>query len=106
MQDGIAAALSQLIADPARVLTAPATLDRLSHDFYWYSPILRPQLAAKKGDVAVQPVSADEVLAVMRNWESRPPRSMCFPTWRQSSSGRLTAFTKSTRGEGSSPGSD
>ena len=47
MQDGIAAALSQLIADPARVLTAPAVLDRLSHDFYWYSPILRPQLAAQ-----------------------------------------------------------
>jgi FAD/FMN-containing dehydrogenase len=66
MQEGIAAALSQVIADPARVLTAPAVLDRLSHDFYWYSPILRPQLAAKKGDVAVQPVSADEVLALMR----------------------------------------
>ena len=65
MQDGIAAALSQVIADPARVLTAPAVLDRLSHDFYWYSPILRPQLAEKRGDVAVQPVSADEVLAVM-----------------------------------------
>ena len=65
MQDGIAAALSQVIADPARVLTAPAVLDRLSHDFYWYSPILRPQLAAKKGDVAVQPVSVEEVLAVM-----------------------------------------
>jgi FAD/FMN-containing dehydrogenase len=65
MQDGIAAELSQVIADPARVLTAPAVLDRLSHDFYWYSPILRPLLAEKKGDVAVQPVSADEVLAVM-----------------------------------------
>jgi FAD/FMN-containing dehydrogenase len=66
MQDGIAAALSQLMADPARVLTAPAVLDRLSHDFYWYSPILRPQLADKVADVAVQPVSVDEVLAVMR----------------------------------------
>jgi FAD/FMN-containing dehydrogenase len=65
MQDGLAAALSQVIADPARVLTAPAVLDRLSHDFYWYSPILRPQLVAKKADVAVQPVNADEVLAVM-----------------------------------------
>jgi FAD/FMN-containing dehydrogenase len=65
MQDGLAAALSQVIADPARVLTAPAVLDRLSHDFYWYSPILRPKLAAKKGDVAVQPVNAREVLAVM-----------------------------------------
>jgi FAD/FMN-containing dehydrogenase len=66
MQDGVAAALSQVVADPARVLTASAVLDRLSHDFYWYSPILRPQLAGKTGDVAVQPVSVDEVLAVMR----------------------------------------
>lgn len=66
MQDGIAAALSQLISDPARVLIAPAVLDRLSHDFYWYSPILRPQLVDKTGEVAVQPVSVDEVLAVMR----------------------------------------
>ena len=66
MQDGIAAALSQQIGDPARVLTAPAILDRLSHDFYWYSPILRPKLASKIGDVAVQPVSVEEVLAVMR----------------------------------------
>ncbi len=66
MQDGIAIELSQLVADPGRVLTAPAILDRLSHDFYWYSPVLRPQLAGKMGDVAVQPVSVEEVLAVMR----------------------------------------
>jgi FAD/FMN-containing dehydrogenase len=66
MPDGVAAALSQEVADPARVLTAPAVLDRLSHDFYWYSPILRPQLAGKTGDIAVQPVTIDEVLAVMR----------------------------------------
>jgi FAD/FMN-containing dehydrogenase len=51
---------------PARVLTAPAVLDRLSHDFYWYSPVLRPLLVSKNGDVAVQPVSVDEVLAVLR----------------------------------------
>jgi FAD/FMN-containing dehydrogenase len=66
MPDGLAAALSQLVADPARVLTAPAVLDRLSHDFYWYSPILRPQLAGKVAEVAVQPVSVDEAVAVMR----------------------------------------
>ncbi len=65
MQDGIAAALSQVIADPARVLTAPAVLDRLSHDFYWYSPILRQRLADKTADVAVQPVNVEEVLAIM-----------------------------------------
>ena len=66
MQDGVVAGLSSIIADPARVLTAPAVLDRLSHDFYWYSPVLRPKLAHKHGDVAVQPVSVDEVLAVLR----------------------------------------
>ncbi len=66
MADGLAAELSQVVSDPARVLTAPAVLDRLSHDFYWYSPVLRPRLKDKNGDVAVQPVSVDEVLAVMR----------------------------------------
>jgi FAD/FMN-containing dehydrogenase len=66
MIDGLAAGLSSIVADPARVLTAPAVLDRLSHDFYWYSPVLRPQLVNKVGDVAVRPVSVNEVLAVMR----------------------------------------
>jgi len=66
MQDRLAAGLSQVVADPARVLTAPAVLDRLSHDFYWYSPVLRPLLKDKNGDVAVQPVNVAEVLAVMR----------------------------------------
>ena len=66
MQNGIAADLSELIGDPARVLTAAPVLDRLSHDFYWYSPILKPQLTDKRADVAVQPVSVDEVSAVMR----------------------------------------
>jgi len=36
------------------------------HDFYWYSPVLRPLLVDKTGDVAVLPVSVDEVLAVLR----------------------------------------
>ena len=47
MMDELAAGLSEVVADPARVLTAPAVLDRLSHDFYWYSPVLRPKLANK-----------------------------------------------------------
>ena len=41
-------------------------LERLSHDFYWYSPVLRPLLAGKNGEVAVQAVSVDEVLAILR----------------------------------------
>ncbi len=62
----LAAELSEVVSDPSRVLTAPAVVDRLSHDFYWYSPVLRPLLAGKTGDVAVLPVSVDEVLAVLR----------------------------------------
>jgi FAD/FMN-containing dehydrogenase len=64
MHERLSEGLSQII-DPARILTAPAILERLSHDFYWYSPVLRPKLANKNGDVAVQPVSVDEVLAVL-----------------------------------------
>jgi len=62
----IVAELSEIIADPRRVLTVPAVVDRLSHDFYWYSPVLRPLLADKCGDVVVQPISVEEVLAVLR----------------------------------------
>ena len=64
--EGLAGALAELIGDGARVLTAPQVLDRLSHDFYWYSPVLKPLLVDKVGEVAVQPVSTDEVLAVLR----------------------------------------
>ena len=66
MLSGMTAELSQLVADPARVLSAPAVLDRLSHDFYWYSPVLRPLLATKTGDVAVQPINTGELLAILR----------------------------------------
>jgi FAD/FMN-containing dehydrogenase len=66
MLEWLATELSKIIPDQARVLTTPAVLDRLSHDFYWYSPLLRPMLVGKNGDAAVQPVSVDEVLAVMR----------------------------------------
>jgi FAD/FMN-containing dehydrogenase len=62
----LAAELSKILADPARVLTAPSVVDRLSHDFYWYSPVLRPQLVNKTGDIAVQPIGVEEVLAVLR----------------------------------------
>lgn len=66
MREGLAEKLSVLIGDSARVLTAPAVLDRLSHDFYWYSPVLCPKLENKCADVVVQPLNTDEVIAVMR----------------------------------------
>jgi len=58
--------LAAQVADPARVLTTPAVLERLSKDFYWYSPVLKRQLAEKTGDIAVEAIDADEVLAIAR----------------------------------------
>src|ERR1700691_4590873 len=66
MHDRLAEGLSTIIENPARILTAPAVIERLSHDFYWYSRVLRPKLAHKTAEVAVQPVSVDEVMAVLR----------------------------------------
>jgi FAD/FMN-containing dehydrogenase len=58
--------LAALLGDAGRVLTQPQVVERLSKDFYWYSPILKPQLEAKHADLVVQPVSADEICAVLR----------------------------------------
>ena len=58
--------LPAVLGDASRVLTAPAVVDRLSKDFYWYSPVLRPALQSKRGDVVVQPVNVDEVRRVLR----------------------------------------
>jgi FAD/FMN-containing dehydrogenase len=62
----LATSLSELLADPARVLTQPQLVERLSRDFYWYSPILRPLLDGKHADLVVQPVSTAEVVATLR----------------------------------------
>jgi FAD/FMN-containing dehydrogenase len=61
-----ATALSALLSDPTRVVTHPQTVEQLSRDFYWYSPVLRKQLDGKVGDLVVQPISAAEVQAVLR----------------------------------------
>jgi FAD/FMN-containing dehydrogenase len=66
MPEFLADGLSKVVGDPARVLTSPAVVERLSKDFYWYSPVLKRQLQSKAGDIAVQPVSVEEVLAIGR----------------------------------------
>jgi FAD/FMN-containing dehydrogenase len=58
--------LIEFVGDAARVLTNPQLVERLSKDFYWYSPVLKPLLDDKRADVVVQPVSVDEMVAVMR----------------------------------------
>ncbi len=40
-------------------------VDRLSRDFYWYSPVLKKLLDGKRGDVVVQPVNDEEVRSVL-----------------------------------------
>jgi len=58
--------LASLVSDPARVLTHPPTVEQLSRDFYWYSPILRKQLDGKVGDIVIQPTTAAEVQEILR----------------------------------------
>jgi FAD/FMN-containing dehydrogenase len=62
----LASGLSEVIGDPSRVLTQPQIVERLSRDFYWYSPILRAQLDDKRADVVVQPISVEEIVATLR----------------------------------------
>ena len=66
MQEHLAKQLSEFILDPARIITSPPIVERLSKDFYWYSPILKRQLESKHGDIVVQPINVDEVIAVAR----------------------------------------
>jgi FAD/FMN-containing dehydrogenase len=66
MHESLRAALAEQLADPARVITAPAVVERLSKDFYWYSPVLKRQLEGKAGDLVVQPINEQEVLAIAR----------------------------------------
>jgi FAD/FMN-containing dehydrogenase len=62
----LAVALTKILGDATRVLTQPQVVERLSRDFYWYSPVLKAQLDGKYADVVVQPISADEICGVLR----------------------------------------
>lgn len=43
------------------IVTAGAEVERLSRDFYWYSPVLKRSLAEKLADVVVQPRNLAEL---------------------------------------------
>lgn len=62
----LAVELSEILGDATRVLTQAQVVERLSRDFYWYSPVLKPLLDGKHADVVVQPVTADEICALLR----------------------------------------
>jgi FAD/FMN-containing dehydrogenase len=50
---------------PERVLTSPQIVQRLSRDFYWYSPVLKKLLDDKVAEAVVQPISTDEVVRTL-----------------------------------------
>jgi len=62
--DGLIAELRALIG-AANVIDAGESLETLSKDYYWYSPVLKRQLEHKSADVAVRPGSQDELKAVV-----------------------------------------
>jgi FAD/FMN-containing dehydrogenase len=64
-------ALTACLASPDRVLTQPQTVQRLSRDFYWYSPVLKKLLDDKTAEAVVQPISTEEVVAVLRTCYQR-----------------------------------
>ncbi|GAA5237045.1 FAD-binding oxidoreductase [Verticiella sediminum] len=43
----------------------PLKVGRLSSDFSWFSPVLKEQLAGKRGDVVVRPRTEDEIRSVV-----------------------------------------
>ena len=48
------------------VLTDPSAVERLSKDFYWYSPVLKRQLEDKRADGVAQPTTVEQVAGVLR----------------------------------------
>jgi FAD/FMN-containing dehydrogenase len=58
-------ALNACVAAPQQIVTNAQTVQRLSRDFYWYSPILKKLLDDKVADAVVQPVSTDEVVRIL-----------------------------------------
>jgi len=66
MPDALAHAIPSLISDPSRYLTASAIVERLSKDFYWYSPVLKRQLEGKHADGVIQPIDVEEICNVLR----------------------------------------
>lgn len=47
------------------VITSGPSLDRLSKDFYWYSPVLKPRLESKVADLIVKPANREELALVL-----------------------------------------
>ena len=71
MTDADISGLEECVGDKERVITNPRTVQRLSRDFYWYSPVLKKKLESKTAEAVVQPVSVDEILSVLSYCNAR-----------------------------------
>ena len=47
------------------IIQEPQAVERLSKDFYWYSPILKRLLDDKRADVIIQPQSVEEIRKIV-----------------------------------------
>jgi FAD/FMN-containing dehydrogenase len=66
MSDLLSRSIPGLIADPQRFVTVPSVVERLSKDFYWYSPVLKKQLEDKRAEAVVQPLNVEEIRNILR----------------------------------------
>ncbi|MBB3111625.1 FAD/FMN-containing dehydrogenase [Paenibacillus phyllosphaerae] len=48
-----------------RLVTNPAQIDKLSKDYYWYSPVLAPLLKDKSADAVIVPQTVEEATEVL-----------------------------------------
>jgi len=49
----------QTLVGPDHVITTGESLETLSKDFYWYSPVLKRQLDDMRAEAVVRPGSTD-----------------------------------------------
>ncbi|MBV8278946.1 MAG: FAD-binding oxidoreductase [Verrucomicrobia bacterium] len=58
--------LAAILGREDAVLVDPQMVERLSKDFYWYSPVLKILLEDKRAEAVVQPRSREEIQNVLR----------------------------------------
>ena len=62
----VARATAQVVADlPALEWITDARVDRLSQDFYWFSPVLKRELAGLRAHAVVRPKTEAEIVATV-----------------------------------------
>src|ERR1700730_8203975 len=56
--------LKDIVGGDGSVLVDAASVERLSKDFYWYSPVLKELLENKRADAIVQPRSMETLTKI------------------------------------------